>query len=92
MSASANDWLDPARLTRLCTVPVIGVLEASWDIGTYATEARILRPLTWFGLLERSGERSSPSRTTAHHFYRKTWLFDQFVKFTVDIEGPTTRH
>jgi hypothetical protein len=27
LSASANDWLDPETLTRLCTVPVIGVLD-----------------------------------------------------------------
>jgi hypothetical protein len=29
LSASANDWLHPDKLTRLCTVPVIGVLEAA---------------------------------------------------------------
>lgn len=92
LSASANDWLSPERLTRLCTVPVIGVVEASWDIGSSAMEARILRPLTWFGLLEHSSERSSASRITAHHFYRKTRLFDQFVKFRIQIERPTTRH
>ena len=92
LSASANDWLNPERLTRLCTVPVIGVVEASWDIGSYTMEARILRPLTWFGLLDHSSKRSATSRVTAHHFYRKTRLFDQFVKFTVEVERPTTRH
>jgi hypothetical protein len=36
----------------MCTVPIIGVLESEWDIGSYAMEAKILRPLLWFGLLE----------------------------------------
>jgi hypothetical protein len=92
LSASASDWFDPERLTRLCTVPVIGVVKSSWDLGSYAMESRILRPLTWFGLLEHRSEQSSASRVTAHHFYRKAPLFDQFVKFSVEIEGLMTRH
>ena len=92
LSASANDWLDPERLTRLCTVPIMGVVKSSWDLGSYAMEARILRPLTWFGLLEHRTDGSSASRVAVHHFYRKTPLFDQFVKFNVQIEGSTTRH
>jgi hypothetical protein len=32
LSASANDWLDRETLTRLCTIPVIGVLESTWDL------------------------------------------------------------
>jgi hypothetical protein len=28
LSASANNWLNPETLTRLCTVPVVGVLES----------------------------------------------------------------
>jgi hypothetical protein len=54
LSASANDWMHPDKLTRLCTVPVVGV-EANWDLGSFAMESRILRPLTWFGLLEAGG-------------------------------------
>jgi len=92
LSASANDWLDPGKLTRLCTVPITGVVEASWDVGSFAMQSRILRPLTWFGLLEHRSDRSSASRVVAHHVYRKTPLFDQFVKFSVGIEGPMTQH
>jgi hypothetical protein len=90
LSASANDWLDRETLTRLCTVPVIGVLEAAWDLGSFAMEARILRPLLWFGLLEYRSE--SGSRSVQRHLYRKTPLFDQFVKFDVQIERPDIRH
>ena len=50
LSASAHDWLPREPLTRLCAPPVIGVLELQWDIGSSAMEARVLRPLVWFGL------------------------------------------
>jgi hypothetical protein len=90
LSASANDWLHPDKLTRLCTVPVIGVLEASWDLGSFAMESRILRPLTWFGLLESRWEGKAGLGEPC--LYRKTPLFDQFVKFKVQIERPETRH
>ena len=52
LSASAHDWLPRETLTRFCASPVIGVLESQWDFGSSAMEARILRPLVWFGILE----------------------------------------
>src|ERR1700758_4984619 len=60
LSASAHDWLPRETLTRLCASPVIGVLEAQWDFRSSAIEARILRPLVWFGLPE--SERHSRLR------------------------------
>jgi hypothetical protein len=90
LSASASEWLDRRTLTRLCTVPVIGVLESAWDLGSFAMEARILRPLSWFGLLECRLETGSGPME--RHLYRKTPLFDRFLKFDVQIEGPTMRH
>jgi hypothetical protein len=90
LSASANDWMRPDKLTRLCTVPVIGVVEASWDLGSFAMEARILRPLTWFGLLEWRWEEKPDLGEP--RLYRKTPLFDRFVKFNVQIERPAVRH
>jgi hypothetical protein len=89
LSASANGWLDRETLTRLCTVPVIGVLEAAWDLGSFAMGARILRPLTWFGLLEY--RREPVARSAERHLYRKTPLFDRFVQFDVQVETPN-RH
>jgi hypothetical protein len=90
LSTSANDWLDRETLTRLCTVPVVGVLESTWDLGSYAMEARILRPLVWFGLLEQRSEKGTGP--VDRRLYRKTALFECFLKFNVQIEGPTTRH
>ena len=91
LSASANDWLPRETLTRLCAVPVIGVLESQWDFGSSAMEARILRPLRWFGLLEARTEEKSPTDVVDRRLYRKSPLFDCFVKFDVQVEGPDIR-
>jgi hypothetical protein len=90
LAASASEWLNPEKLTRLCTVPVIGILEASWDLGSFAMESRILRPLTWFGLLESRRERDAGLGEP--HLYRKTPLFERFLQFRVHVEKPAVRH
>ena len=92
LSASAHDWLPRETLTRLCTSPVIGVLESQWDFGSSAMEARILRPLVWFGLLESRTEGRSATEVVDRRSYRKTPLFDRFVKFNVHVEGSEIRH
>jgi hypothetical protein len=71
---------------------VIGVLESQWDFGSSAMEARILRPLVWFGLLESRSEGKSSTEVVDHRLYRKAPLFDHFVKFDVQIEGSGIRH
>jgi len=68
------------------------VVESDWDLGSFAMESRILRPLLWFGLLECQSEASAESRVSDRRLYRKTPLFDLFLKFTVQTELPTTRH
>ena len=90
LSASATDWLTPEKLARLCSVPVIGVLEASWDLGSFAMESRVLRPLTWFGLLECRWERQAGLGEP--RLYRKAPLFDGVFKFSVQVERPAVRH
>jgi hypothetical protein len=92
LSASAHDWLPRETLTRLCASPVIGVLESQWDFGSSAMEARILRPLVWFGLLESRTRAKSATELVATRLYRKAPLLDRFVRFDVQIEGPDTRH
>jgi hypothetical protein len=92
LSASAHDWLPPETLTRLCTSPVIGVLESRWDFGSSAMEVRILRPLVWFGLLESRTEGRSPTEVVDRRLYQKASLFDRFVKFNVQVERSDTRH
>jgi hypothetical protein len=91
LSVAANDWQPSDRLTRMCSVPIKGVLDAPWDAGTHAMEARILRPLRWFGLLEHRQEDIADSPIGKRHFYRKSVLFDRFLSFDVKVEvagGP----
>jgi hypothetical protein len=92
LSAAANDWLARETLTRLCTIPVVGVVTSDLDLGSYAMDARILKPLLWFGLLECRTERSGASRLEDRRLYRKMALFDRFLRFNVQTEEPTTRH
>ena len=71
---------------------MIGVLESQWDLGSSAMEARILRPLVWFGLLESRTEPGSAADLIERRLYRKARLFDRFLKFDVQVEGPEIRH
>jgi len=90
LSVAATDWQSPKSLSRLCTIPIIGVLEGrQWDMASHAMEARILRPLTWFGLIEYRREAIEGSRFDRRHFYRKTALFDRFLLFSVGLEGAS---
>ena len=86
LSVGAGDWRTPENLTRLCTIPINGVVDAAWDSGTMMMEARILRPLHWFGLLEQRREAIPGARFGERHFYRKSPLFDRFLRFDVQIE------
>ena len=92
LSASAHDWLPRETLTRLCASPVIGVLESQWDFGSSAMEARILRPLWWFGLLEARSQEKSATELVGRRLYRKAPLFDRLLKFDVQIEEARVRH
>jgi hypothetical protein len=93
LSVAANDWQSTERLTRMCTVPIHSVLEPGWDSASMAMQARILRTLHWFGLLDHKREPIEGQRFGERHFYRKTALFDRFLTFNVRTEAETaTRH
>jgi hypothetical protein len=87
LSVAANEWQSRERLTRLCTIPIDGVLDDGWDRASYAMEAIILRPLLWFGLLEHRTEANPEERHSEQHFYRKAPLFDRFLSFDVRLEA-----
>jgi hypothetical protein len=87
LSVTAGDWQSRERLTCLCTIPINGVIEATWDPGSSAMEARILQPLLWFGLLEHRRELIEGGRFHKRHLYRKTELFDRFVAFDITTEA-----
>jgi len=93
LSVAANGWQSSDRLTRMCTIPVKGVLETQWDSGTSMMEGRVLRPLWWFGLLEYRREEVQGRRFVASHLYRKTPLFDRFLSFDIKLETAAgSRH
>lgn len=93
LSITANDWQSRESLTRLCTVPINDVLHSGWDTASTAMEARILRPLRWFGLLDYRHDDIAGSLFAKQRFYRKTALFDRFLSFDVTLEGATaSRH
>lgn len=93
LAVGAHDWSAPARLMRLATIPVNAVLEATWDFPSAALEARILRPLCWFGLLEmREPERRADDRWQPPD-YRASDILLRFVRFNVAVEPQTSvRH
>jgi hypothetical protein len=86
LSVCANDWQSAEKLTRLCTIPEPTMLSGTWDRTPYAMEAKILRPLLWFGLLEHRSEKVPSSRFGEHHFYRKAELFDRLLAFDVEVD------
>lgn len=92
LSVAANDWQSCHRLTRLCTLPINGVLESQWDSGSFAMEARILQPLLWFGLVEHRQRGSRQDESQHSNQYRKTALFDRFLSFDVNLEHGASRH
>ena len=51
-----------------------------------AMEARVLRPLLWFGLLEHRRDAHPDPRYGGRDFYRKSALFDRFLRFDVETE------
>ena len=51
-----------------------------------AMEARVLRPLWWFGLLEYQQAEAGGKPTGSGHMYRKTGLFDRCLTFDVGLE------
>ena len=93
LSIAATHWRTSKQLVRLCTIPVSGILAANLDIGSLIMEARILRPLVWFGLLESRVEKKVRVRHSERCLYRKAPLFDRFLTFDVRTELPeAVRH
>src|SRR6516165_9801312 len=80
-----NDSATTEKLTRLCTIPEPAMFSETWDRTPYAMEAKILRPLLWFGLLEHRSEKIPSGRFGEHHFYRKAELFERLLAFDVQV-------
>jgi hypothetical protein len=93
LSVSASNWQTSEKLARLCTISEPTTLTGTWDRSTYAMQARVLRPLLWFGLLEHRKESIPGNRYGAtRHYYRKATLFDRLRTFDVEMELQERRH
>jgi hypothetical protein len=91
LSVSAADWQTSDKLTRICTIPEPATLTGTWDRSAFAMEAKILRPLLWFGLLEHRSKKIPNTPFGTRNYYRKTALFERLLKFDVKMElseGP----
>ena len=86
LSVAANDWQKPDDLVRLCATPVNGILEAEQDESGSIFDARILRVLGWFGLLEVEATPDEKWSFLKHRRYRKSPTFDAFFRFDVTLE------
>lgn len=79
---TAEEWRDAEDLVPLVLLPVAHMPRPTPFGDPAGTElhVRVLRPLEWFGLLER---RDLPGEIPIlpRHEYRKTPLFDRFVRF-----------
>lgn len=89
LSVSAHDWMPPRELTAICTLPYQQESPSAWDRPELIVEARILRPLTWLGLVER--RRSLANDEFSPREYRKTPLFDSALRFDVEVTAGAGR-
>jgi hypothetical protein len=89
LATGANLWERPGRLARLAAVPAMGVLQAEQDFAGGAFEMRVLRFLTFFGVMETRPDcaQGAPS-WFARRQYRKAPFCDRFLSFDVDVEAP----
>jgi hypothetical protein len=83
----ATDWAAPGTLVRKAALPSAEVLEAvRRDLPDFAFEARLLRPLHWFGLMDR--RNPGPGARFGPPEYRKTPLYDRLLSFDVPLRAP----
>lgn len=89
LSAAARGWNSVGDLLPVCTVLDAAAEATAPDFLAFAFECRILRPLTWFGLLEtrRVGEPGSFSWRYVRE-YRTASLFDRALTFQAEIAKP----
>ena len=83
LSTAALEWRDPHELAAAVVLPEIydELVDPRWDDeAAMRIEARLLRPLEWFGLLERR-DLPSPNSFDRSYEVRKTDLFDRFIRF-----------
>jgi hypothetical protein len=94
LSASADRWSRSVDLVEVSTVPDARSGAYEFDFRSFALESRVLRPLTWLGLMESRGDDAHDGLgMVTPRPYRKTPLFDRLLAFDVDLRDvPAERH
>lgn len=94
LSVCSDPWNRADDLVEISTVPDTRFDKYEFDYRGFALESRVLRPLTWLGLVESRGDDAydGPGIVTPR-LYRKTPLFDRLLTFDVDLRDvPAKRH
>lgn len=86
VSVTAHRWSSAEHLTPLCTIMETIGEPVAHDLPGFAMATRILRPLAWLGLME-SRRQKRASGWGHEEDFRKTPLFDQMLKFRVEMIG-----
>jgi hypothetical protein len=86
LSVAARDWSSVGELLPVCTVLDAAAEGSAADHLAFAFEGRILRPLTWFGLLEtrRVGEPGTFAWRYVRE-YRTAPLFNRALAFEAEV-------
>lgn len=89
LSVAGEGWFLPEDQMRTCTVWEPTLDERHPDFPAYAFESRVLRPLSWLGLLEMRmiGDPNAPTWQRDRQ-YRKAALFDRVLRFDVKVAKP----
>lgn len=86
LSVAAHDWSSAAALLPACTIMETLDAVARPDLPEFAMVTRVLRPLTWLGLLESRKEKRHTEWGVDEDF-RTVPLFGQLVQFAVEMKG-----
>lgn len=92
LSVTAHDWSSAGTLMEACTVMETLLEVPADDLPEFAMVSRVLRPLTWLGLLESRKRKAQAGRGFDEDF-RTMPLFRQLVAFEVEMQGAeAARH
>lgn len=92
LSVTAHGWSGVAELMSACTIMETLEDVPRPDLPEFAMVSRVLRPLTWLGLLEGRKEKRQ-SGWGVDEDWRKVPLFGQLMSFEVEMQwSAATRH
>jgi hypothetical protein len=86
LSVTAHDWSNVGTLMSACTIMDTLDNVPRPDLPEFAMVSRVLRPLTWLGVLEGRKENRQ-SGWAFDDDLRKVPLFGQLMSFEVELQG-----